>query len=126
MTRKISSLLALAVSVSFQAASAHAAEFTSPVNLEPLHGLSFEAGERHGVGYFVSEGSRCKLVLTVAADPNWDDNSSFLASRYEANVAAGKAARYRLSEGRSLEFKCNDGARAMIVQEQVNFANAAE
>ena len=125
MTHKTSCLLALASIISLQAAgAAQAADFSSPVSMKPLSGVSFEAGEKHGVGYFLNENNRCKLVLTIAAEPNWDDASSFSATRFEAVISAGKATRYQVSEGKALEFVCQNSARSMTVQSQDNFASA--
>jgi hypothetical protein len=39
---------------------------------KPLQGLSINAGQKHGVGYFLSDANTCKLVVT------WTDADEFL------------------------------------------------
>lgn len=91
--------------------TAQAAEQT----MKPLQGVSFHAGTKHAVAYFFDENSRCKLILTVAEEPK-GDVPNFEATRLEATIAAGKVTRYKLAEGKSLEFTCQAEAKAMNVQ----------
>jgi hypothetical protein len=79
---------------------------------KPLQGLSFDAGNKHGVGYFLSNSNTCKLVLTLADSANQDDQQGFTAARYEAAVPAGQNTRYT-SEGHTFEFGCQASAEAM-------------
>ena len=53
-------------------ASAQAAQET----MKPLQGLSFHAGTKHAVGYFLSDNGTCKLVLTLADEVNFAPTSS--------------------------------------------------
>jgi hypothetical protein len=78
---------------------------------KPLQGLSFDAGQKHGIGYFLSDASTCKLVLTLANSAQ-DDQQGFTAARYEAAVPAGQTTRYT-SDGHTFEFGCQDKASAM-------------
>ena len=91
--------------------TAQAAEQT----MKPLQGVSFHAGTKHAVAYYLGENSRCKLVLTVAEEPK-GDVANFEATRFEATIAAGKVTRYKLAEGKSLEFACQAEAKAMNVR----------
>jgi hypothetical protein len=77
--------------------------------LKPMQGVSFHAGSKHAVGYFLNESESCKLVLTLADDAN------YAPTRFETAIEAGKSTRYQLAEGKSLEFACQAGAQAMIV-----------
>jgi len=97
--------------------TAQAAEQT----MKPLQGVSFHAGTKHVVAYYLDENSRCKLVLTVAEEPR-GDVSNFEATRLEATIAAGKVTRYKLAEGKSLEFACHAEAKAMNVRTMETFA----
>ena len=68
--------------------------------MKPLQGLSFHAGTKHAVGYFLTDKSTCQLVLTLADDAN------YAPTRFETAIEAGKSTRYQLAEGKSLEFAC--------------------
>ncbi len=59
---------------------------------------------------------QCKLVVTRAQEPNWDEGGTFAATRFEAAIAAGKATRYVPGSGKTFEFACLDGAHAMTVK----------
>jgi hypothetical protein len=87
-------------------ATAQAAEQT----IRPLQGVSFHAGTKHAVAYFLSEGRTCNLVVTSIDDAN------FVPVRHEATIAPGKSTTYHLAEGKSLEFGCRSEARAMTVK----------
>jgi hypothetical protein len=107
---------ALAATLAVDAARPlEAAELSSALTMKPLHGLSFDIGSRHAVGYFEAESGQCKLVLTLAEAPDWNDVPSLAATRFEAAIPGGKATRFNASEGKALEFGCNAGASAMSV-----------
>jgi uncharacterized low-complexity protein len=112
-------LLALA-----NAGAAQADEASSALTMKPLHGVSFDVGAERAVSYFVSENSQCKLVVTLAGAPNWDDKGSFTATRFEAAILAGKATRYLSSEGKAFEFACAADAQAMNVKQVEQVAAA--
>ena len=44
-----------------------------PQAIKPLQAFSFETGQKHGIGYFTSDASTCKLVVTLADAANHDD-----------------------------------------------------
>jgi hypothetical protein len=91
--------------------------------MKPIHAVTFDAGEKHAVGYFYPDAGRCKLVLTLAGEPDWDDPQSFSASRFESTVPAGRSTRYT-SEGRSFEFHCQGDAQAMTFRALSSVATA--
>ena len=76
---------------------------------KPLQGLSINAGQKHGIGYFISDANTCKLVVTLT---NADD-SGFTVTRHEASVPAGQNTRYTSEVGKTLEFGCQADAQAM-------------
>jgi len=78
--------------------------------MKPLQGISFHAGSKHAAGYFLSDNSACKLVLTLA------DEANFAPTRFEVTIEAGRSTRYQLAEGMSLEFGCQAGGQAMDVK----------
>lgn len=84
---------------------------------KPFAAISFGTGEKHGVGYFYPEAAQCKLVVTVANEPNWEGSQDFTASRHEEVIPDSSAARYNLSEGEIVEFSCLSGGNAMAVRE---------
>jgi hypothetical protein len=84
--------------------------------VKPLQGVSFHVGTKHAVGYFVSDSSSCKLVLTLADDAN------FAPTRVETAIAAGMSTSYQLAEGKSLEFACQADGQAMKINALETFA----
>ena len=80
--------------------------------MKPIQGITFDAGRKHGVGYFYAEAGRCQLVLTLADQPTWDDRNSFTVVRHESGVPAGQFTRYT-SDGHSFEFGCETNAQTM-------------
>lgn len=109
---------ALAVAATLAVApisSLNAAEPSSRVTMKPLHGVSFDLGSERAVGYFLAENDACKLVLTIADEPDWDAEPGFTSTRFEALVAARKTTRFNSAEGKALEFACEAGAVAMNV-----------
>lgn len=77
--------------------------------MRPLQGVSFHAGTKHAVGYFLNDNSTCKLVLTLA------DEANFAPTRFEAAIETGRSTRYQLAEGKSLEFGCQTGGQEITV-----------
>lgn len=106
----------------FTGSAGYAAENPNIGTMKPLHGLSFDVGAKRAVSYFVSVNGSCKLVLTIAEEPKWDEFSSFTATRFEAAIPAGKATRFNPTEGTALRFECQAGAQAMSVETVVQFA----
>jgi hypothetical protein len=90
----------------------HAGEANKTQTFKPLQALSINAGQKHGIGYFLSDAKTCNLVVTLADEPNQDDPQGFTVTRYEAAVPAGQNTRYA-SEGSTFEFGCQADAHAM-------------
>ncbi len=84
-------------------------------NLKPLQGLSFHAGSKDAVVYFLHDNGICKFVLTSA-----DKDSQPI--RIETAIAAGESSRYQLAEGNSLEVACQAGAQAITINARSTFA----
>ncbi len=113
--------LAVVTMVAAILAAAHigtlqAAESTPILTMKPLQGISFDVGTKRAVSYFLREDGICKLVLTLAEAPAWDDSSRYTATRFEAAVDPGNATRYDSPEGKSLDFGCLADAQAMRVR----------
>lgn len=89
--------------------------------IKPLHGLSFKAGNVHGVGYFQSEHRDCKLVLTYVADENGGTESGYTITRHEALISSGQTTRYAISE-QPYEFTCHANAETMTFKSLNRFA----
>lgn len=109
--------VSVAAALAIGAAGSAAAHSHTRLTMKPLHGVSFDVGSERAVSYFVAEKEACKLVLTLAAGPDWDNGGSQTYRRFEATVAAENATRFRSHEGRSFEFFCETGAAAMSVTE---------
>ncbi len=80
------------------------------INLKPLHGVSFKAGDARGVGYFQSEQGGCKLILTFATNEKGDTTHGFTATRHETVVGTGQATCYS-SANQPYEFACQGNPR---------------
>jgi len=95
----------------------------SSLSMKPLHGVSFDAGSQRAVSYFLAEPGRCKLVVTLAGEP--EDNATFTATRFEAAIGAGTGTRYTSSEGKAFDFACAADAQAMTINPVQQFADVA-
>ncbi|MEW5964050.1 MAG: hypothetical protein AB1749_10860 [Pseudomonadota bacterium] len=124
-TTKIIVATAIAAVLSAQGAvSLRAEELRAVQTMKPLHGISFDIGSKRAVSYYLSDKGRCKLVLTLATVPNWDEVPSFTSTRFEAAIPGGKATRFVSDEGKSVEFSCQENAQAMSVNPVENVAGA--
>lgn len=93
-----------------------AADASTMLTMKPLAGLSFDVGSKRAVSYFTSEKGKCKVVVTMADEPRWDEEVATLTStRFEAAVPGGKVARLGLGDGGAIEFKCALDAETMSV-----------
>ncbi len=114
---------AIAASLSLDGVGAlRAAEASSVLTMKPLQGVSFDVAAKHSVSYFLSDSGRCKLVMTLADEPDWSDVPSFTAIRFEAVVPAGRRTRYNSGEGKAVEFACLAEAQTMSVRVVEEFA----
>ena len=101
-----------------------AGEANKTQTFKPLQGLSINAGQKHAIGYFLSDANTCKLVLTLADASNQGDPQGFTVARYEAAVPAGQNTRYASEEGRTFEFGCQAHAEAMTFKSLNSVASA--
>jgi len=124
ITKTIVSAAALSgIILAGQAGLLLASDANKAQTFKPLQGLSFDAGQKHGVGYFSNDAGQCKLVLTLAEKPNRDEFQTFAATRYEVAVTPGQSTRYA-SDGRAFEFGCQDRAEAMTFRPLSTVASA--
>ena len=77
--------------------------------MKPLQGLSFHAGSKHAVGYFLTDNGDCKLVVTRANDDN------FAPTRFEAVIKSGHSTHYELAQGNSFEFGCQSAGQLVTI-----------
>src|SRR5262245_52607840 len=80
------------------------------LTMKPLRAISYDVGTERAVSYFQSGNGHCKLVITLAREPDWDNAGNFTATRFEAAIHAGKSTRYHATE-----FECAADAQAMSV-----------
>ena len=76
--------------------------------IKPVQGVSFHAGTKHAVAYFLTHNENCKLVLTLA------DDVLYAPVRFEAAIADGSSKHYPFA-GKSLEFACQNQGQAMTI-----------
>jgi hypothetical protein len=124
ISKQIISAIALSgILFAGHAAASLAGEVNSSQTFKRFQGISFEAGQKHGVGYFYDNAGSCKLVLTLANASNGDNTESLTVTRYERAVPAGQITRYA-SEGRAFEFGCQANAEAMTFKPLSTVASA--
>ena len=76
--------------------------------LKPLQGVSFHAGSKDAVVYFLSDNGTCKFILTSA-------DKDTRPTRIEAAIAGGESSRYHFAEGNALEVACQADAQALTI-----------
>ena len=97
-------------------APSKAASVDSTLTMKPQHGISFDVGTKRAVSYFLSVAGQCRLVLTLADQPDWEQFASFTTTRFEATLPADKTIRFASPENKMLEFACLPGAQSMSVR----------
>jgi hypothetical protein len=114
----------LALSVLTVAANANAQ--STPVNFKPNQGVSLHLGQKHAVGYFLTDNGLCQLTLVVGDEIKGDELPATVSARFRATVEAGKTARFDTGSGTELRFTCTPGAVAMTVEplKQVAYSGA--
>jgi hypothetical protein len=93
-----------------------AADSWSPMMMKPLRAVSLDAGSKHVVGYFLSTDGRCKLTLMIA-EASRDEKTEPPAEvmRVRLAVDPGRSASVDTTEGKLLQFDCQQNAQAMSV-----------
>ena len=125
ISKNIISAIALAgILFAGHAGASLAGEATKSQSFKPLQGLSINAGQKHAIGYFLSDANTCKLVLTLADASNQGDPQGFTVSRYEAAVPAGQNTRYTSEDGNVFEFGCQAHAEAMTFKPLTSVASS--
>ena len=104
------------ISATASLGTAQATDPASPLTMKPLQGVSFDIGTKRAVSYFLSDGNSCKLTLMLAEVVHGDEVNGPTTTRVTVAIEAGKAAHLDTVEGKTLEFKCQDGAHAMRVE----------
>jgi hypothetical protein len=106
-----------------------ASESWSPATMKPMMAVSFDAGSKHVVSYFLKGDGDCKLTLMIG-ERSRDERDGALpqASRLNVAVEAGTMANLDNEDGKSLQFACKAGAQAMTatVVDRVAFYPAAK
>lgn len=86
--------------------------------IKPASAITFDAGDKHASSYFLTDGRNCHLVVTVAAEPNWEEETPlFVSSRFEGKILASQAKRIDVAEGHTIEFGCDRNALTMSARE---------
>jgi hypothetical protein len=113
-------IIAVTASLTSLVALAAAPALADSTSLKPLQAASFKIDSEHAVSYFTSESGRCNLVVTRAGEPNWDQDGSFNATRFESSISAGKTTRY---DG-SVDFTCASDAQSMLINQNIHLAGS--
>jgi hypothetical protein len=89
--------------------------------MRPLYAISFDVGRKHVLSYFLSKSGSCDLTVMVTdrppKAPEGDDIAPLQTERFKAAITSNTFARFDTTEGRTLEYACESGARAMRVRE---------
>ena len=89
---------------------AASAEYT--LTMKPLHGISFDVGTKRAASYFLSVAGQCRLVLTLADQPDWEQFASFTTTRFEVTLPARQTLRFTSPENKMLESRACPMRRA--------------
>jgi|JRHI01.1.fsa_nt_gi hypothetical protein len=118
--------VAAVLALSVLAVAANATAQSTPVNFKPNQGVSLHLGQKHAVGYFLTDNGLCQLTLVVGDEIKGDELPATVSARFRATVEAGKTARFDTGSGTELRFTCTPGAVAMTVEplKQVAYSGA--
>jgi hypothetical protein len=108
--------VAAVLALSVLAAAGNAAAQSTPVSFGPHQGVSLHLGQKHAVGYFLTDNGACQLTLVVGDEIKGDELPTTVSARFRTAVDAGKTARFDTGSGTELQFSCNPGAVAMTVE----------
>ncbi len=114
--QKFMAAMAITASLSLDTTALWAADASPVQTMKPLQGISLDVGTKHSVSYFLNDSGQCKLVMTLADEPDWSGVPSFTSIRFEALVPAGRQTRYNSGDGKAVEFACQAEARTMSVR----------
>jgi hypothetical protein len=117
-------LMLLASSLTLPIGAANAQDAAKSAVLKPLQGASFEIGSKRAVAYFTTEREMCRVVLTMADEPDWKNASHFSALRFESSVSPGKSEQYG-SSGQMVEFYCGLQAGSLRITTSEKIAGAS-
>ena len=81
----------------------------------PIQGIRYDFGSKSMSGYFVSDTSRCVVVLMVSEKSDPETAPSATATRVRLMLNPGQTAGLDSDEGRSLNFTCGERAAALTV-----------
>lgn len=94
------------------------------LTMAPMRAQSLDVGPKHIVVYFLGDdGSQCRLTLMIS---DVGDDTTFLASRLQLVVDAGRSASLDTAHGASLAFNCDNRAQTMRVTRIDRFTGARE
>jgi hypothetical protein len=118
--------VAAVLALSVLTVAANATAQSTPVNFKPNQGVSLHLGQKHAVGYFLTDNGLCQLTLVVGDEIKGDELPATVSARFRATVEAGKTARFDTGSGTELRFTCTPGAVAMTVEplKQVAYSGA--
>ena len=111
-----SAAVAVLAGLVLASAPSKAASADYTLTMKPLHGISFDVGTKRAVSYFLSVAGQCRVVLTLADQPDWEQFASFTTTRFEATLPADKTIRFTSPENKMLEFACLPDAQSMSVK----------
>jgi hypothetical protein len=117
--------LALVGALSSANAPLQAAEAWSSMKLRPRMAVSFDEGDKHVVGYFLSEGRACKLTLMIGASlHSLDERRDASPSRVLVRIPSGRSVQFDTIEGKTVSFSCEEDARSMNAVELDHLASS--
>jgi hypothetical protein len=118
--RKIASASAFAGTVIISLlASAASAQSQAPVKggakYVPIQSIRYDFGSKSTTGYFVEQAAKCAVMLMVYEKRDPDSDAPNSATRVRLVLTPGETAGLDSEEGRSLNFTCAEGAKALLV-----------
>ena len=112
----LAAVLSLTAGVSLHAEPRGPAPAAAPVTLKPLAAVSFDAGQKHVLSYFVGGDGACRLTVIIFDAPSLDEATPATATtRLIVPISSGKSANLDTAVAKTLRFACSADAAAMTV-----------
>ena len=82
----------------------------------PMQAMTYDLGSKAAIGYFVSEGGACHVVMMIGEKSDAETASTSSAARLRLALLPGQRAGVDSEEGRSIDLTCGDGAGTLVVR----------
>jgi len=82
----------------------------------PMQAMTYDLGSKAAIGYFVSEGGACHVVMMIGENTHVETASNLSAARLRLVLLPGQRALVDSEEGRSIGLTCGQEAGTLVVR----------